>query len=159
MGKPSRDKGKRGELEVAALLRSRGFDEARRGQQYHGGPDSPDVVGLPGIHIEVKRVETFHLWDALEQSTRDAEHSGEMPIIFHRRNGKPWVVISMADDWLRLYRASGMWTPEPDTEEHRLSYGELYTLNCQYRDKVAELEAKNRELLQKLQELEGGGDV
>ena len=60
MGKTSRDKGKRGEREVASLLRSYGYD-THRGQQYHGGKDSPDVVGLPGIHIEVKRTEAFRL--------------------------------------------------------------------------------------------------
>ena len=40
MGKTSREKGKRGEREVAGLLRSYGYD-ARRGVQYHGGEDSP----------------------------------------------------------------------------------------------------------------------
>ena len=42
----SRTKGKRGELELAKALRLYGYD-ARRGQQYHGGADSPDVIGLP----------------------------------------------------------------------------------------------------------------
>ena len=49
MGKKSRDKGKAGERELASKLREYGYD-ARRGVQFHGGPDSPDVVGLPGIH-------------------------------------------------------------------------------------------------------------
>jgi Holliday junction resolvase len=76
----SRQKGKRGELEAAKYLRSLGFTSARRGVQYSGGPDSPDVVcdELPGVHIEVKYgVKGLdlgtQLWkDACEQSIREA---------------------------------------------------------------------------------------
>ena len=59
----SRAKGARGERELAEILRCYGFS-ARRGQQYRGGADSPDVMGLPGIHIEVKRVERLNIYDA-----------------------------------------------------------------------------------------------
>jgi hypothetical protein len=54
----SRNKGKRGELEAAKFLASEGFP-ARRGQQFSGGTDSPDVLceALPRIHFEVKRTE------------------------------------------------------------------------------------------------------
>ena len=51
MGRMSRDKGKRGERELANALRNCGY-ETRRGQQYSGTETSADVVGLPGIHIE-----------------------------------------------------------------------------------------------------------
>ena len=50
MGKASRDKGKRGERELAGKLREYGYD-CRRGQQYAGANGDADVVGLPGIHI------------------------------------------------------------------------------------------------------------
>ena len=56
-GRTSRNKGKVGERELAAALRAEGFESARRGQQYSGSETSADVVGLPGIHIECKRVE------------------------------------------------------------------------------------------------------
>ena len=101
MGKASRDKGKRGEREVAAFLRSEGYD-AKRGVQYHGGPDSPDVIGLPGIHIEVKRTERLDLYGALAQSKGDAGE--DMPIVIHRRNDCEWVVIQPLKDWIELYR-------------------------------------------------------
>lgn len=99
MGKSQRDKGKRGEAEVARILRAHGYD-ARRGVQHHGGPDSPDVTGLPGYHIEVKRTESLRLYDALEQSSMDAG-SNEVPTVWHRRNGRRWVVILDAEDFLR----------------------------------------------------------
>ena len=101
MGKASRDKGKRGEREVARVLKEYGYD-AHRGVQYQGGPDSPDVVGLPGIHIEVKRTERFNLYDALSQSKGDSDPE-EMPIVVHRRNDCEWVVVQPLRDWMRLF--------------------------------------------------------
>ena len=68
MGKASREKGKRGERELAGRLREYGYD-ARRGQQY-SGMDGDDVVGLPGIHIECKRVERLDLYAAMDQAAR-----------------------------------------------------------------------------------------
>lgn len=97
----SRRKGKGGELELASILREHGYD-AHRGQQYRGGGDSPDVTGLPGVHIECKRVERLDLDAAYEQATRDAA-PGEVPAVFHRRNGKPWKVTVGLEDFLRLY--------------------------------------------------------
>lgn len=102
MSKMSKEKGKLGEREVAALLKEFGF-EARRGQQFSGGGDSPDVVhDIPNVHIEVKRTETFALWDALAQATRDAAASGNMPTVWHRKNKKDWVVVVDAREFLAL---------------------------------------------------------
>ena len=83
MGKAQREKGKRGEREVAAIARNHGFDGTHRGQQYRGGGDSPDVIGIPGIHPEVKRVERLDLHAALAQSAGDAAE-GEIPVVIHR---------------------------------------------------------------------------
>lgn len=103
MARKSREKGKRGENEAAQFLREHGFTDSRRGQQYRGGPDSPDVFGVPGLHIEVKRTETLRLYDALEQSERDA--SGiEYPVVMHRRNRCKWVFILDAEDFAEIYQ-------------------------------------------------------
>lgn len=99
----SRRKGKVGEIEIAHILRERGYTEARRGQQYSGTETSADVVGLDGIHIEVKRVENLSLYTAYEQAVRDTGNSGDMPVVFHRRNNKPWLAICSLDDFLRLH--------------------------------------------------------
>lgn len=92
MGRMSRQKGKRGEREAAAELGKIFGCDARRGVQYQGGPDSPDVV-LDGVnvHVEAKRVERLNLYDALEQATADAGDA--VPIVWHRRNGKPSVIV------------------------------------------------------------------
>ena len=102
MGKiNSRSKGQRGELEVAALLREYGF-EARRGQQYQGGPGSPDVVhSISNVHIEVKFIEKFNAYAAMDQAIAD-KGATEVPVVFHRRNRKPWLVVMRADAFLRV---------------------------------------------------------
>ena len=94
----SRDKGKRGELDVVHELQKRGYN-ARRGVQYHGGPDSPDVVGLPGYHLEVKWTQKTDMYGWLEQSTRD-KAEGEVPIVIHKKDKKPWLVIMTLEDFL-----------------------------------------------------------
>ena len=98
----SRQKGKRGELEAARLLRDYGF-EARRGQQFSGANGDPDVVGLPGIHLEVKRVEKLNLEAAMQQSIRDAREN-EIPIVMHRKNRGQWLVTMTFEDWMKLYQ-------------------------------------------------------
>ena len=99
----SRNKGKRGELELAHILQDYGY-EARRSQQYAGINSDADVVGLPGIHIEVKRVEKLNIENAVTQSVRDAG-AGEIPIVVHRKNHKSWLVTMPFDYWMRLYKA------------------------------------------------------
>ena len=103
MGRMSRQKGKRGERECAAELGKLLGVDARRGVQFQGGPDSPDVV-LDGvaIHVEAKRVEALQLYAAIEQATSDAD--GKVPIVWHRRNGKPSVVIVETSRLLELAR-------------------------------------------------------
>ena len=103
-GKKSRNKGKTGERELAALLRYEGFD-ARRGQQFSGANGDADVVGLPNIHIECKRTETFRLYDALEQAMQDARQ-GEIPVVMHRRNDRRWVAVLDLEDFIKIYRES-----------------------------------------------------
>ena len=97
----SRKKGADGERELANILKTYGFD-AHRGQQYSGFQGDPDVIGLPGIHIECKRVEKLNLDAAMDQSKRDAR-KGETPVVIHRKNRRPWVVTIGLDDFLQMY--------------------------------------------------------
>ena len=104
MSKMSRDKGQRGEREVAALMRTHGF-EAERGQQRSGSSDSPDVKhNISGLHVEVKRTETLSVYAALDQASRDATGGPDAPVVFHRRSRKPYVIIMYATDFLRIMR-------------------------------------------------------
>ena len=100
----SKRKGGEGERQWAEFCREHGFTEARRGVQFKGGFDSPDVTGLPGIHQEVKRVEKLNIHEAMKQSIRDSEGKA-LPIVAHRRNREEWLVTMRAEDWMRLYKA------------------------------------------------------
>ena len=103
MGKMSKEKGKAGEREFAKLLRDQGF-EARRGQQFAGGGDSPDVVhNIPGFHFEVKRTERLNLWSAFEQAMEDKKDF-EVPIVAHRPNRRQWIAVMDMQDLLYLIR-------------------------------------------------------
>lgn len=99
----SRQKGAAGERELAKVLRRYGY-EARRGQQFSGANGDADVVGLPNVHIEAKRVEKLNLDKAMEQSVNDARE-GEMPVVMHRKNRAPWLVTMSMDDFMRLYQS------------------------------------------------------
>lgn len=99
----SKQKGKRGELEICGLLKNYGYN-VRRSVQYNGKAQDgqADVVGLPGIHMEIKRVEKLNLHDAMAQAVRDAKE-GETPAVFHRKNNKGWLVTLRMEDYMKMY--------------------------------------------------------
>lgn len=99
----SKRKGAQGERELASKLHEYGY-EARRGQQYCGANGDADVVGLPGIHIECKRVERLNIEDAMSQAKSDAGKKKLLPAVFHRKNNCEWLVTMRLEDWIRLYR-------------------------------------------------------
>jgi Holliday junction resolvase len=96
-------KGAAGERELAALLQDEGYIVARGGTQSYG--ELPDLIGLPGIHIECKRVEKLNVPEAMQQSMRDAEKFRDgKPALFHRRSRSPWLVTMLFTDWIKLYK-------------------------------------------------------
>lgn len=107
----SKQKGARGERELAAIFRDHGYP-ARRGQQYCGVNGDADVIGLPGIHVECKRVEKLNLIDAVRQAVRDAK-KGKIPVVFHRKDRSEWLVTMRLEDWFTLYRE---WEARQETE-------------------------------------------
>lgn len=102
--KNSREKGARGERELASKLRDYGF-KTRRGQQYCGANGDADVVGLPGIHIECKRVEKLNIYNALQQA-QDDKKDDEIAVVMHRKDREKWLVTMDFDDWIKMYRES-----------------------------------------------------
>ena len=103
MGKFSRDKGARGERMWRDVCRAEGYDAERGGQYYQRGSDVADVIGLPGIHQEVKFCEKLMLRDWMSQSVADAA-PGEIPIVAHKKSREGWLVTMRAEDWFRIYR-------------------------------------------------------
>lgn len=103
----SKAKGKRGELELVKALSSYGYC-VRRSVQYSGANGDADVVGLPGIHIECKRVERLNIQDAVDQAKRD-KRDDEIPAVFHRKNNCEWLVTLTLDDFMKIYREWEAW--------------------------------------------------
>lgn len=104
----SKRKGAAGERELAHKLGEYGYS-CRRGQQYCGSNGDADVVGLPGIHIECKRVEKLNLYDAIAQAVRDAGANDQpfgylLPTVFHRKDRCEWLVTMRLEDWMEIYR-------------------------------------------------------
>ena len=101
----SREKGKRGERQWRDELRANGYD-ARRGQQFCGSAESPDVVcdALMWIHFEVKAVEKLNIWDAMDQACRECGRA--VPIVAHKRNFRPWLITMGAETFFQLLRGA-----------------------------------------------------
>jgi len=87
MGRASRDKGSRGELQVRDLFRSWGFDCDRT-------PNSgalrikADLHGDVPLHVEVKYCERPRIIAWVEQALRDAKGAPEA--VFWRRSHMRW---------------------------------------------------------------------
>jgi len=112
----SREKGKRGERQWRDELRANGY-MARRGQQFAGSPESPDVVcdELKWAHMEVKCTERFNVYDAMDQAARDAGGASrtghrKVPFVMHKRNFRRWLVVMEAETFFEF--VSGRLPPE-----------------------------------------------
>ena len=99
----SKNKGKRGELELVHELKARGYD-VRRTAQYCGNTgDASDLVGIPNIHIECKVREKHNIYDYIAQVDRDKKDD-ELGCVFIKSNRKKWLVLMDLDDWETLHR-------------------------------------------------------
>lgn len=104
MGKSSQRKGASGERELAHILRDVYGYDVKRGSVFHG---ESDMIGLPGIHPEVKRVEKLNIHLAMEQAKAEAaKRKDGIPTVFHRRNRTEWLVTMRFEDWIDMYGAS-----------------------------------------------------
>ena len=94
MGMKSRNKGKVGEREIAALVAElTGFDVRRKVRQHDG--DS-DLEGVPGWSVEVKRHAkapraSIRAWWA--QSVAQSAPSGAIPVLLYRQDRDEWRAV------------------------------------------------------------------
>ena len=103
MGKSSQRKGAAGERELTEIFHQYGLPAQRGGSETFG--EIPDIIGLPGVHVEVKRVERLNVSEAMRQSIRDSEKFRDgKPCLFHRRNREPWFVTMLLTDWMQFYK-------------------------------------------------------
>ena len=100
----SKQKGARFERLLASKFREYGYTDSRRTAQYCGNTgDASDVIGLPGIHIEAKHQERMQLYDWMDQAKRDATGTGNIPVVFHKKNNADILVSMRFEDWMKLY--------------------------------------------------------
>jgi len=95
VSRAERDKGARGEREVATILRAHNLPAVRTpnsgGLHVRG-----DLTGVPGFHFEVKRQETLRLPLWLAQAR--AECGDAVPVVAHRTNLSAWyATMPLAD--------------------------------------------------------------
>lgn len=119
-GRMSQNKGKQGEREVAMLLRAilkkacldNGYEEEAAERKANGVRRNSlqsanggfDLVGVPGMAVEVKRQETLKVeewWrQCVEQCKEENEREGTnlIPVLLFRQNGKQWRCLTWV--WL-----------------------------------------------------------
>jgi len=98
----SKSKGSGGERELEKILTAAGLSAHRNNKMYTGGLENPDI-SIPGVHVECKRCEKLRLYDAMNQAVDDS-NGGDVPVVMHRKNRSPWIVIMLLDDWIKLYK-------------------------------------------------------
>ena len=111
----SKNKGKRGELEIAHILQEHGYD-ARRTAQFCGNTgDAADVIGLDGFHLEVKRCEKAQIWEWIAQAERDHKE-GTVPLVVFRRSRSLWMVCLNFEAFLEILRSNEDGRTESNTD-------------------------------------------
>lgn len=106
MGKTERNKGAAAERELAKIFNDHGVSAHRGYVQFK----QSDVVGVPGIHCEVKRQETAKIWEWVAQAKREAiKRLDGIPVVFFRRNRSEWLVCQSLTSWLMMYRCWRKW--------------------------------------------------
>lgn len=100
-GKSNKRKGKVFERECSKMIRDRGFD-CRRGQQFRGSKDSPDIVSenLQEFHFECKFKQNLNLWDTLKKCLEEAPE--KLPVIIWKRDRTIPLVTMDFHDWMDL---------------------------------------------------------
>lgn len=104
MSRRERDKGRRGEAEVAAIYREHGLTV--RGLEAGGDHLVASAgAGRIRIHSEVKRQETARPWSWFEQASSEAS-PGCIPVVAFRRNRSPWLAIVELEELVTLVVAA-----------------------------------------------------
>lgn len=101
-GRMSRQKGARGEREVIGILQPI-VDEVcketgnptfviRRNADQRFAAKQYDLIGIPWLAIEIKRVENLSGIGSWWKQTLAATLDGQIPVLIYRPNRKPWKV-------------------------------------------------------------------
>lgn len=105
MSRSQRDKGARGEREVAAIFRAHGFD-CDRTPNSGGLRIKGDLHGDVPAHVEVKRQETLRLPLWWRQAV--AESDGAVPVLAFRQNGSEWLAVVRLETLAAMLRDTAL---------------------------------------------------
>jgi Holliday junction resolvase len=100
-GRGRRNKGSHAEREIAAILTDQlGFVVKRNlGQARDGGDD----ITIGQYRLEIKRQERLQI-DAWSQQVEACANPSEVPVVVYRRNGQPWRVCLLLEDFIPMMR-------------------------------------------------------
>lgn len=98
----SRQKGKRGELELCATLKEVMGWTARRSVQFCGDAGDSDLIveEHPNLFVEGKRVEQLNLHKAMTLAVEQARE--KLPIVCHRKDRTEWLLTLRLEDLPRF---------------------------------------------------------
>lgn len=111
MGVNSRAKGTRGEQAVATIYREQGIDAARVPNS--GGLDTKGdiILGVPGVHVEVKSAGQIRIVEWMAQAEREAP-PGATPAVHWRfcttRKSTGFYVSVPIDDFIDLLKRASL---------------------------------------------------
>lgn len=90
-------------IELGYMPRGEPPSEAVKRNSTQSDRGGHDLIGVPGLSIEVKRQEALSLGSWWDQCRRQAKASGGLPVLVWRQNNQPWRVRT----WAGLF---GRWT-------------------------------------------------
>jgi len=108
VSRAQREKGKRGEREVANAFKDAGIAARRTApmQSQNGAPEADVEVALPDTHLEVKRQETIKIEAWCRQAEAEAP-PGASAVVVWRRSDQPWRVTLTLADYIELRKRAG----------------------------------------------------
>tara|TARA_Y100001978_G_C23690089_1_gene434238 strand:+ start:1132 stop:1473 length:342 start_codon:yes stop_codon:yes gene_type:complete len=79
--------------------------QANRTAQHCGDAGDSDVLihQLPQVFAEVKRVERLNVQQAMDKASEQAAAAGKLPVLFHRKNRKQWLITLKLDQLPAFY--------------------------------------------------------
>lgn len=98
----SRNKGAAGEREfINTHLRPYWPDACRNIDQF--GSDKRDCLNVAACHFQIKRTESFRIWEAIKQAETEAAPI-DLPVVAFRRNRSKWYCVIEASELVALLR-------------------------------------------------------
>lgn len=102
MAHPSKVKGDRAEREIARILADLTGQDVRRKLGAGRADDTGDLVGFPGVTIEIKNYAsvTEGIRHGLDDLEREMTNSGDpLGVCFVRRPGGRWIAVMTPEMW------------------------------------------------------------